>query len=204
MKSRLIKLLIVGAVIAFVGSSVTVRAQTAAIELLSGASTIVVQDNGVGDTSSALGDIQWNGSINGWTIVVTTGDSKPILGSAASPQMDLSVTSATPGAGALTVEFTDTGFTGNGAIINTTNGGNNGTSVETASVLVDPTDTQFGGSPATSVGVSPYSLTIVDCFTVGTVSADDRVSVSVPDGGMTVLLLGAALTGLGLLKRRLA
>ncbi len=203
MKSKLIKFLIVGAVTTFVGSSVVVQAQTAALELISGATTIVVQDNGVADTSPTIGDIQWNGSINGWTIVVTTGDSKPLLGSATSPQMDLSVTSATPGAAPLTVELTDTGFGPTAsALVNVAN--QNGTSAETASVLADPSNTQFGGSPVTSVNLAaPYSLTIKDVFTVGTISADDRVS-TVPDGGMTVLLLGAALTALGLMKRRLA
>jgi len=202
MQSKLIKLSIIGAVIAFVGSSVLVQAQTAAIELISGGTSIVVQDNGAGDTSPTIGDIQWNGSINGWTIVVTTGDSKPLLGSPGSPQMDLSVTSATPGLGSLTVKFTDTGFTLlNGAIIS--NPLYSGSGSETASVLVDPTNNQFGGSPATVTPASgPYSITIVDVFSVGTISADQRVAV--PDGGMTVLLLGAALTGLGLLKRRLA
>ena len=203
MKSKLIKLLIVAAVMASL--SMTAQAiPTAAIQVSSGASTVTIQDNSGTDLSPSVGQIMWSGSINGWNLMVTVGDTKPILGSATSPQMDITVTANTPGAAPLTVMFTDTGFGPTaGSIISTHF--NNGTASETASVLVDPLNTQFGGAAATSINLpASYSITLVDAFTVGTVSGDHRILVAVPDGGTTILLLGAALSALCLIKRRLA
>jgi hypothetical protein len=205
MKSKLIKFLIVAAVMASLSMTAQAVPTTAAIQVSSGASTVTIQDNAGTDLSPSAGQIMWSGSINGWNLMVTVGDTKPILGSATSPQMDLTVTANTPGAAPLTVRFTDTGFGPTaGSIISTHF--NNGTASETASVLVDPLNAQFGGLPATSINLAsaPYSITLVDTFTVGTISADHRIITTVPDGGTTVLLLGAALSALGLIKRRLA
>jgi hypothetical protein len=48
----------------------------------------------------------------------------------------------------------------------------------------------------------PYSLTIVDLIGGNVTSMD--TSLKVPDGGTTAMLLGASLSGLALLRRKLA
>jgi hypothetical protein len=63
-----------------------------------------------------------------------------------------------------------------------------------------------GGSETVVVG---YGLTPCTCtFSFGTVSGIDVPGVpprtSVPDGGMTVALLGLGLTSVGLLRRKLS
>lgn len=72
-----------------------------------------VFDNGPGDINPALGAVTFNGPIGSWIVNVTTGLSKPLIGSAGAPQMDLNsinVTSAT--GGNLRIAVVDTGFTG--------------------------------------------------------------------------------------------
>lgn len=180
---------------------------TPALELLSGASanTVTIQDNGAGDLNSASGAIAWLGTINGWTVTITSGATKPIQGSTVSPNMDLDV-QATGGSGLLTVMFTDTDFgPTSGLIFNP--GSNVGTSTATAAAYYSTGNGQFvttGGTIPTSLLLAnPYSITIVDTFTApGTVSLDDRVTAA-PDGGSTVMLLGAALSTVGLLRKKL-
>jgi len=175
----------------------------AALELTSGASDIIVQDNTAGlDLNMASGQIIWAGTINGWTFTVTVGDTKPFLGSATSPHMDLSVTANAPGNGPLVVKFTDTDFGPTSGSLSSSFF-QNGTSTATTQVLVDPNNGQFVGSPAGTANLTgPYSITLVDSFSVGTVSADHRV-VTVPDGGTTAALLGFSVIGLAGLRRKL-
>jgi hypothetical protein len=178
----------------------------AALELTSGASDLIVQDNSPGlDLNLASGQIIWAGTINGWTFSVTVGDTKPFLGSATSPHMDLSVTANAPGNNPLVVKFTDTDFGPTSGSINSSFF-QNGTSTATTQVLIDPNNAQFGGLPAGNANLTgPYSITLVDNFSVGTVSADHRLTVpgTIPDGGMTVALLGFSVLGLAGLRRKL-
>ncbi len=174
----------------------------AALELASGASDIIVQDNTVGaDLNLASGQILWAGTINGWSFTVAVGDTKPFLGSTTAPELDLSVTANAPGNDTLMVKLTDTDFGPTSGSINSSSF-LNGTSIATYQVLVDTNNTQFGGLSATTAALTgPYSITLVDTFTVGTVSSDHRVTV--PDGGTTCALLGFALMGIEGLRRRL-
>ena len=173
---------------------------TAELELISGSSTIMVADGSSQDLSSAAGQVAWIGTINGWTFAITAGDTKPQLGSATSPQLDLGVLANVVGNGNLIVKFSDTGFGPSSGTVNSTFF-ENGTSTASASVLIDSSDKLFGGAPSTDGTLAgPYSITLVDTFTPGLVSSDHRVSV--PDGGATVALLGFGLVAVESLRRR--
>jgi hypothetical protein len=72
-----------------------------------------VGDGAPTDQSGAAGVVTFNGSIGNWTVNVTTGISKPILGSAALPDMDLnSVDVSSSGGGHLMIALLDTDFIG--------------------------------------------------------------------------------------------
>jgi hypothetical protein len=202
---NVIKYLTVAAAVVGCAGSALATPSGAAIELISGSTTIIVQDNGVGDSLAATGGIIWGGQINGWTLVITSGQTKPISGSATTPNMDLSVDASPGGALAgLTVMFTDTDF-GPSFGLADFNNGNNGTAAFTSAAYYSTSDAQFalGNSIVGSGNLSgPYSITIVDTYSIGTISTDDRVT-TVPDGGATVMLLGAALSAIGLFRKKL-
>ncbi len=56
---------------------------------------VFVLDNGVGDTNLTNGVVSWSGSIGNWIVNVTTAITYPVLGTAASPQLDLNSINAT-------------------------------------------------------------------------------------------------------------
>ena len=56
----------------------------------SGGDDLMVQDNAAGDMLSALGGLSFSTSAFGFTLAVNTSQSKPMLGSATAPQLDLS------------------------------------------------------------------------------------------------------------------
>jgi len=201
MKRKLKTLLLLTAGVVPLAVTANNALANAALELTSGASDIIIQDNFAGlDLNLSSGQILWAGSINGWSFAVTVGDTKPLLGSATSPHLDLSVTANSPGNDSLIVKFTDTDFgPTSGSLLSSFF--QNGTSTASTQVLVDPNNAQFGGLPATSANLTgPYSITLVDTFSVGTISSDHRVTV--PDGGASVALLGFALMGVEGLRRR--
>ena len=204
---NLVKYLTAAAVVVGCSGSAFAVPTGPALELMSGASanTVILQDNALGDLSAMPGAIIWSGSINGWSLVVTTALTKPNQGSATMPNMDLSVTSSgNGGLGNLTVLFTDTDFGPSAGLVRQ-NLGNNGTSTATYAAYYDTGNAQFAetthvdGSGALT---GPYSITLSSIFTPGSISSDQRVT-TVPDGGATVMLLGAALSAMGLLRRKL-
>src|SRR5690242_6858697 len=60
-----------------------------------GGDDIVVQDNGAGDNIGAAGGTSTSLAAFGYSLVVNTSQSKPIVGSAAAPQLDLNFTATT-------------------------------------------------------------------------------------------------------------
>lgn len=111
---------------------------TAEMELINGASTVTVMDNGPGDANPNVGIIQFNGMVGDFQTNVTTGSTKPALGSPSEPQLHLTsldIRNSTVGTAVLTILFSDTGF-----------GPLSGTS--TASVAI--TDLSSGGSLTTA------------------------------------------------------
>jgi len=154
-----------------------------------------------------------------FNINTTSGFTKPAVGSAAAPEIDISSFNNATAAGTLTITFSEDGFTGfpgtvvadfggtqmNGNITNTVL--QNGMLVTTIGPL---SAHGFSGSAIGNLtGGVPYSLTqsVVMNFTrASNKSFDAHVGVAVPDGGMTVTLLGlglAGLAGVGRLRQRL-
>lgn len=197
--------------------------------------TLIVSD-GVTSTSvtSASGIVSYStANFDGaWSVVISSGSTKPADGSATSPFEDLSIqaTSLTfsPQRN-LTITFFDTGFgpfngslkatmsghvtagTGQNVTFNTYwDAGNTGatTTLITGSGAMAPPS--YNSSLTGSVnGANPFSLTEVVTINGagsgpgGSYSLDGSLA-GVPDGGTTVMLLGAALSGLAFLRRKVA
>ena len=84
------------------------------IDLDDGAgNSITIADEGGFDTFAGAGVVSWSGSLGVWNVNVTTGQSDPVLGTKADPNLDLnSVNTSTSGAAStMTVMMTDTDFT---------------------------------------------------------------------------------------------
>lgn len=71
---------------------------------------VTVTDDGVGDIYPNAGTVTYLGPVGSWFINATTGISKPIIGSADNPEMDLNSVNVSGGSGTLTIKLTDTDF----------------------------------------------------------------------------------------------
>ena len=196
------------------------------IQLFDGVTTVTVADGGGGDITAAVGAVTFSGAIGTWIVNVSTGVSKPILGSATKPDMDLNSVNVSGGVGTLTILFSDDGFgptLGNsfaqvGGTINNLAGSTLAyTTFASASnalfALTTPLTSQSFGSGAFSGSVfgsavpitSPYSLTQkVVIRHAGSGASSFNASLTVPDGGTTASMLGFALMGIAGLRRKLA
>lgn len=81
-----------------------------------GGKTALVVDNLAGDLNSTAGVVAYAGTLGNFILNVAIGSSKPALGSASDPQIDLYSVNITGwnGGGTLTMRLTDTGFTSTG------------------------------------------------------------------------------------------
>jgi hypothetical protein len=152
----------------------------------------------------------------------------PTLGSPASPNMDLDVVGRAVGTGSIIIEFSTTGFAPipSGSYITTFQPNDDSSVVESEATRVGTGATgnnmfAAGASAGTIGGAStgtyhstigapvpgqpvPYSITLAVTFTATGATTDRPGSISsdthlvVPDGGNTLMLLGSALSVLGL------
>jgi hypothetical protein len=195
-----------GVAAALIGFSATVQAVP----------TLTLSDN-IGDSVSvnATGGVaSYNGAVGEWTVNVSTGIAN---GTTTFPVIDLnSVDQFSSGLGnILTITFTDDNL---GPLASTyldaVGGTENGTAdvfgVMVNGVLLSSSIQSFSGTPFSGTasgaisGSFPTTLTIGAQLTAsagGQTSFDDHLTV--PDGGATVMMLGAALSAIGLLRKKM-
>jgi len=189
-----------------------------------GGAPVTITDQLAGDMNPAVGAVTFLGPVGDFSFNVSTGFTKPILGSALSPSMDLNsvdISSAASGTHNLVVEFSDTGF---GPVNSAFHLGIGGTT--TGSVLyqafLDPANVSFAQTTALgSIGPlsvpafsgstnssqivlgGPYSLTQRATLSItGPGITSFNATLAVPEPGL-LLLLGAGLVSVGLLGSRL-
>jgi len=176
---------------------------------------IVVTDNGVGDFNPLIGVVDWSGQVGVWTINLDSGTTKPVLGSALSPVMDLFFKAISGGgAGDLWITFSEDGFTAAGGVIDLIGGTTAGTVTDWVYKNGVGLVTSVGPlGPGVYAGTASGSVALGAGDTLGVVvkihhdgngitTGDKYVAVAVPDGGVTLLLLGTALAGLSILRKR--
>jgi hypothetical protein len=198
------------------------------LRLTTGFNTITITDNVGPDLSADAGVVQWSGSLGGWDVNLSGGTSSS-LGPDAVPLLDLVGQHRSTGAAAddMVIEFSQEGYT-NGALSpaltalfgnigGTTNGAirwelwvgggafDLGTEVLSGSHTSPPA--AFSSSRSGLVALtSPYSVTlrvIVDHSDslVGRPISSFNFEAKIPEPG-TLLLLGSAMLGLALVRRR--
>jgi hypothetical protein len=173
-----------------------------------GGGDTIVTDQGVGDNfpgSAVLGQVN-TGALNVGGFVITTNitQSKPLLGSAASPQMALTFSATTQNSAAHTVYLyaADTGFTTGGIATLTlggTQGPGSGNSVE-GGIWGGTSNSSFDLSNpiATTgpVGANPFTVTLTDALnnTSATFGLTLGVRISRSEAGTTSGALNGSIT----------
>jgi len=193
-----------------------------------GGDDVIVQDNSVGDNIGMVGAINFSTSAYGYTLVVNTSQSKPVVGSANAPQLDLTFAATSAGAvGNVFLYVSDTDFITSGAFnftIGGTNSGVDGSVTGRAWGGSSNTAMQFSGAnlisalgPFTTGAYSgsaigsfnavanPYSLTIgtqISRTAAGTSTGDLNLQVSaIPEPSTWALMLTGPLL-IGFVARR--
>jgi hypothetical protein len=184
-----------------------------------GGDDILVTDNLAGDTIPGTGALNFSVAAFGYSLVVNTSQSKPMVGSASAPQLDLTFTATSTGAAPASVFLfaSDTDFSlasgsslvtlggtnsgTSGSVIGRAWGGTNNTAMSFSganligSSIGPLTGAMFSGSNAASFAATanPYSLTIGVAITrtsAGTSTGDLNLQVSaVPEPSTWALLL---------------
>jgi hypothetical protein len=207
-------ILIFGIAAAMVLSAVPMANAGAILTLSSGGKSVTIGDGTARDLDPDAGVVTWIGSIGNWSVNVTSGETYPIEGTTANPQMDLDSLDNYTGTKpfqALTITFTDTGYTGLGSLLAAIGGtlpkGWTLSDTVTENTKVAASDSFTTKGPGVFFGAdfnggivapTPYSLTetIVITPTAAGVASFDA-NLSVPDGGATLAMLSSALVCIG-------
>ncbi len=142
------------------------------------AGTIIIIDQGIDDADPTLGVVSYSGPVGSqWLITVNTGVTKPALGSAAQPDIDLnSYDISSESGGVLTVELTETEYTGSGPA--TANIGGNTAGSVNVRTFVDYANTPFGkGTLIASQG--PFTGGVFSGATPGVISATSPYAITI-------------------------
>lgn len=117
--------------------------------------TITIVDQGPGDSNSVVGAIFYTGDVGpNWFVGAAAGVTKPLVGGATVPYMDLNTFYVSHGAGSLKIEFTDTDFTEGGTVTASIGGNTPGT--VTYNAWLDPANVPFAKSVSLSA-IGPLS-----------------------------------------------
>jgi hypothetical protein len=191
---------------------------------------VVITDGGANDLFKwTTGLVGWAGTLGIWTGSIAFGTSNALDVPAQAPELHLTASGYSTGAGSLVISFSDNGFVGTGALTNFVSGvggSNNPGGTVSFSTYVDTANNLFGTTGPSSTllysatglsgadfsagdstystvpNASPYSLTLTTTLTHtqrGTSSADGTLRV--PEPG-TLSLLGAMLVGAGFVGSR--
>ncbi len=170
--------------------------------------TLVVTDQDPNDTNPLIGVVAYFGAVGAnWLTSLSTGASKPTLGSAAAPHLDLNTFDVSSVAGGiLTVELTDTDFTGTGPAMTSLGGVTDGSVIYStytdsgnagfgktalvASIGPTPSGAFSGDVPGTVTASIPYSITVevvVSHPVPGKTGLDAEFEVTPPPGSNCVI-----------------
>lgn len=200
---------------------------TATLKLSSGGDTVEISDNGSLDFDSDSGDVTWLGTVGNFEVEIVIGLTKPKLGTATSPQLhldSLTVTNAdgSGAGGTLEMWFSEIDYQSIGTPLWYNNFGGGGTDGSASfAAYLDDSNTLYGtGTTLASFGAfgggfgfsdstqastsGSYSLTQYASITHGdgtdlSTSFDFFTDVPAP---ATLLLIGAGLLGLSVVRRR--
>src|SRR5579872_428798 len=221
MNSRFLKRMLVGSALLVAGSLPLFATPTLTLSDGIAADTVTIMDNGAGDSSSQAGIVKFNGVLGVWNINVSIGETKPAIGNAAFPQLDISSLNVSTGAGTLVITFSETGFgPTSGVGTSSIHGLQDNGSVSLVTKQNSTTLTSLGtysstvvsGSASAAVNGTSYGLTeqlTIVHHSAGVTLVDANFTVpigsgptpSVPDSGTTLGLLGCSLTALALFAR---
>ena len=186
--------------------------------------TLTITD-GAGNTTGALtapgnGQISFNGVVGDWDVNILSALSFPVLGTPSKPNIDVGGQDHyAPGSGGaglggnvLTITFTVDGFVNVNGTVNASIGGFQGNGFLTFNTLANGNPLTASGvvpsggfANSQSAGLSNLTGTLKEVITL-TANGPEFVSFdanleTVPDSGMTLVLLGSSLTVLGLFAR---
>jgi hypothetical protein len=191
-------------------------ATASSIKISDGITTLVIADGSLSDSDTTAGIVKYVGTLGVWKLDLF-GITKPEDGSATDPYLylhDFSASSTSAASSTLTIWFSDTGFGPTGTYTVAEIGGVTAGSVTyetfTGTGLFDETTLltslafPSGAFSGTDIGtvtgaVGPYSLTDKVTITHGAgskVKTSFDATLTVPDGGTTLSLLGLSLLGL--------
>jgi len=227
MRSKTLLLGCAGLLLAFVPNA----GATLQLTLISGGTTVTVNDNGPGDSNPFTGAITFIGSVGNWSLNITTGKS------GTNPLIDLNsqdtLTGNGTGINTLTLEFTGTGFSGPVTQFSSAIGGTLANGVSASYIgYVDASNAMYGmatpilptqnfgpcGSAGCafsgtvfggSVPAGSYSGTEVVILSgnngagISNTSSFDAALDAVPEPAGVLLLGGALLFSAGTIRRKL-
>ncbi len=191
------------------------------LRITQGVNVVTLVDN----TNS--GSVTFNGPIGTYVLTVDVAQSKPLLGTAASPHMDL--TFVGNGVGTLMIEAWDNGFTTSplgvftniGGTVSTSNAGNTVTYQSFTGVNGTPFDTSGNSSalltrgpgafsavvPMSITTAAPYSIeqkVVLNHLTTGVSSGDADLQAVPAPAGLVLLAVGAPFLAVGYYRRKKA